>query len=525
MNLSAVEKRFFSENRSADTQEAQLVAYLQRQNDKLHFVEKTVNRIGYPRWDKTVAVTKAGTTKAGRGNTADSSDMFYIPFVREDENFVNASMWIKAQPGDTSFDYMCDWQYKIRPYSHTLQDSTAENFALFFMMMDNRTFGYTKFTILDSNLFSDGQPYSGNGRSIGIMNTASSGKANKLFVENQEVCAFVYHCGTPNDPACNDEDGCDFMVFYEGGAISCPTGACYIVDVQFCDDSWPVGGGGGAGGGSSGGNGGNGGNGGSGGSGSGNGGGGGTPPDCTNPLGNISGRPNVVDPCSGGWEPDLGDEPPPGPACDAFITELQNDATFSNNFKSLNNTATTGLNYEKGFSVVNRANNQYVAKQGTNSNNEIEWNIPANTKVEGILHSHFQGLNSIFSPKDIVFMAQIFLKGYAKDTNNLYFGMTGHNNLYPYLVKITNPAKFRIFAKNIAGENGNDQAKIDKFIDSYEKKLNSPVEENNTKEFLKMMQQMGVGTGMTLYRGNDDCNQWTKLAIDAFDDIIATNCS
>lgn len=82
-----------------------------------------------------------------------------------------------------------------------------------------------------------------------------------------------------------------------------------------------------------------------------------------------------------------------------------------------------------------------------NWHNEITWNIPANTTVEGLLHSHFHGRNSIFSPQDVIFMAQIFLQGYAKDSNNLYIGMTGHNNIYPYLLKITNTARFRTFAK------------------------------------------------------------------------------
>jgi hypothetical protein len=238
----------------------------------------------------------------------------------------------------------------------------------------------------------------------------------------------------------------------------------------------------------------------------------------------LAGRTNIVDPCGPGWVPDYGDDPPPQQACDSFIDSLQNDATFADKFKSLNNTATTNLNYEKGFSVVDRATNQYIPKQGDNWNNEIIWNIPAGTKVEGILHSHFHGRNSIFSPQDVIFMAQIFLQGYAKDTNNLYIGMTGHNNLYPYLLKITNASKFRNFAKKIAGENGDDKYKMDQFISNYERLLNSPVEENNTKAFLKMMQEMGVGTGLSLYRGNEDCKEWTKINLDSFDDIIPTNC-
>jgi hypothetical protein len=43
----------------------------------------------------------------------------------------------------------------------------------------------------------------------------------------------------------------------------------------------------------------------------------------------------------------------------------KDDATFANNIQIINNTATTNLNYEKGFSVVDRATNQYIPKQET----------------------------------------------------------------------------------------------------------------------------------------------------------------
>jgi len=514
-SINAIEQKFFNTHRTADASEKAIVEYMKRQNDKLHFVAQTVKQIGYPRWDKAIAVSKTDASVNGRGQTVDSANIYYVPFVRDSENFVNASLLISTELNDTTFEYKCNWQYKNFTYGTPHQDSTAERYALFFMIMDYRTFGYTQFKITDTNLFYNNHPYNGNGRRIGLTISNQGGKGYSAYVENLEVCAYYYHCGTPDAAVCNDADGCDFL--------DCSTGECYLSDVEFCDDSWPVGGGGGGGAGNGGGNGG--GTGGAGGTGGGSGsGGGGTPPECGEPLQPLAGRTNIVDPCGPGWVPDYGDDPPPQQACDSFIDSLQNDATFADKFKSLNNTATTNLNYEKGFSVVDRATNQYIPKQGDNWNNEIIWNIPAGTKVEGILHSHFHGRNSIFSPQDVIFMAQIFLQGYAKDTNNLYIGMTGHNNLYPYLLKITNASKFRNFAKKIAGENGDDKYKMDQFISNYERLLNSPVEENNTKAFLKMMQEMGVGTGLSLYRGNEDCKEWTKINLDSFDDIIPTNC-
>jgi hypothetical protein len=104
---------------------------------------------------------------------------------------------------------------------------------------------------------------------------------------------------------------------------------------------------------------------------------------------------------------------PPQQACDSFIDSLQNDATFADKFKSLTIRQLQILIMKKGFRLLTGLQiNIYQSRRQLN--NEIIWNIPSGTKVEGILHSHFHGRNSIFSPQDVIFMAQIFLQGYAK---------------------------------------------------------------------------------------------------------------
>jgi hypothetical protein len=220
---------------------------MKRQNDKLHFVAQTVKQIGYPRWDKAIAVSKTDASVNGRGQTGDSANIYYVPFVRDSENYVNASLLISTELNDTTFEYKCNWQYKNFTYGTPHQDSTAERYALFFLIMDYRTFGYTQFKITDTNLFYNNHPYNGNGRRIGLTISNQGGKGYSAYVENLEVCAYYYHCGTPDAAVCNDADGCDFL--------DCPTGECTFPMLNF-DDSWPVGGGGGGGAGNGGGNGG-----------------------------------------------------------------------------------------------------------------------------------------------------------------------------------------------------------------------------------------------------------------------------
>ncbi len=77
--------------------------YIQRANDKDNFVEKIISRVGYPRWDKSVI--RKGNLVNGRGAT-DSTDITYIPFVRDSQNYVNATLGIFTSPSDTMLKFI-----------------------------------------------------------------------------------------------------------------------------------------------------------------------------------------------------------------------------------------------------------------------------------------------------------------------------------------------------------------------------------------------------------------------------------
>ena len=99
----SVESKFFNSHRTNTAEENALINFLQRKNNKEHFVAKTVAQIGYPRWDKmlkksnkkTLVVGDAAVMGTGGSTTAD--DVYYIPFVRDAQNYVNAAMVIKNQ--------------------------------------------------------------------------------------------------------------------------------------------------------------------------------------------------------------------------------------------------------------------------------------------------------------------------------------------------------------------------------------------------------------------------------------------
>ena len=214
--FTPAENKFFNSHRSADPVEKTIVAFLIKENSKKHFVEKTVDQIGYPRWDKIVKRSKTTATAAGisvmsaDGNTsANTSDVYYIPFARDSQNYVNASMVIKASPTDTSINYLCDWQYSSKVHGSANVDTTAESYALFFMRLDNHTFGHTLYDLTDLSLFPKSLPRAGKKR-LGFASNSNQpilGQSNRLA--SVEVCYDIYVCGAPDSYEC--AKGCDYL--------------------------------------------------------------------------------------------------------------------------------------------------------------------------------------------------------------------------------------------------------------------------------------------------------------------------
>ena len=111
----SIESKFFETNRSSNEEEKKIIEFLKRKNNQYKFVEKTVNQIGYPRWDKVVKQKQQTQLITNQSNaTATSSDNngttnnYIIPFVRDSQNYVNATMVLTTTPTDTTINYLCD---------------------------------------------------------------------------------------------------------------------------------------------------------------------------------------------------------------------------------------------------------------------------------------------------------------------------------------------------------------------------------------------------------------------------------
>lgn len=220
--------------------------------------------------------------------------------------------------------------------------------------------------------------------------------------------------------------------------------------------------------------------------------------------------PPCEEDCDGGWVILL-----PRGACDTFIDNLQNNATFAANFKLLTEPAVLSLGYEKGYYVNDVAGSNYTPIQGTPNNKIIQLDGSITDPMDGFIHVHTYGLGlaPMFSPGDVLIMARAYLGGHAKDTNNLFFGVA-HSSGPPYLIKVTNPNKFRKFAEKIVKSEA-ETKENKRFSEKYKKSFNSTNTSYNEKEFLEMLRDLWADNGITLYRAeNNNCTKWIKLQLD-----------
>ena len=313
--MPSTEDKFFNSHRSSNLTEKALVEFVKRENSKEHFVGQTVDQIGYPRWDKIIKQSKANAKVSNASvaqgnknfsiNENSSVTIYYVPFVRDSQNYVNATMVIKASAKDTTINYLCDWQYRNKKHGILQIDTTAESYALFFMRIDNWTLGHTKFNITDPSLFVSSSYPQTSSKQISFVKQSSQSVSSQgvaTFLELVDDCTGIYVCvsGTSSSVAPENNCNCGQNNHYSTESLAMP---CYYMG-GWCNDSEDdsgddgigiIGGDGGGGGG---------------GGGSSSSGGGGVPPSpCNTTVTTLSAQKSVAtfqaQPCDGnpGWEP------------------------------------------------------------------------------------------------------------------------------------------------------------------------------------------------------------------------------
>jgi len=143
--------KFFTNHQSQDATIVAAENFVKQQNEKYKFLSSLTKRIGLPYWDKSMVFSRL---YAAKGSSSDSVSVVYIPFARDSEKTVNATLIITMKPADTTFRFLYDWQYPEYGFDTTtnMQRWSAKDIFHIFTLFDKNIFGVNKFLITDKNL-------------------------------------------------------------------------------------------------------------------------------------------------------------------------------------------------------------------------------------------------------------------------------------------------------------------------------------------------------------------------------------
>ncbi len=496
-----LKRDFFDAPANTDPAVLRIISEIRRRNEIKEFIPDFVKHNGYAVWDKAI---KSLSTKKSQGRdsnlngaTSSADTIIFIPLVFEDRNQVIG--FIKAVINNEIYlNYSLKEFYKNYSFDPSSVDIKAEEFAEAIMYLDAMVYEKKSFKIIDKRLYHPNSDYSDtpNIKKIIVVEPDLSRLASICYHTNVITITANWHC-THSPIYCYPTcDECPTCVDYSVGVST----EFHCFDEEIGGD--PTGGGSSDGGGRA-----------------------SIPPyfPCVStPIPLLPGDP--LPPCpppsdDPGWEPTTTANP-----CDAYIQALKADANFASKFKELGQPGVISLTYEKGYLVQDRITNNYVSKDGSGNANggSIPWTNLQN--ISGTLHSHYSSLQQMFSPQDVISLANSYIHNEGSDPANLFEGVNTASG--PYLIKVIDAAKFAIFANKIAGTEAKEKKFRERYKDSF-LWIGNP--SSNEMEFLKMLNDYGAASGLGFYRGNSDCNQWTSLKLERHasgpDTIETTDCN
>lgn len=206
-----------------------------------------------------------------------------------------------------------------------------------------------------------------------------------------------------------------------------------------------------------------------------------------------------------------GNSPPPAPfdPC-TLINKLQNDALFKQ--KMINLQTATAYNFESVFVVYNNptpnslplSSFRFLPFNGTIS--QPKANYPYHPVIKGVMHSHYEGLLSVYSVDDL---EDIYLKLLNPAVTDDFFSALVTKSGTRYLLSIADKAKFIAFGNKYLSSDTKIKDLSKLFSSSkYNIKTNTN-NEGNEKGFMKMMTELNVG--VNVFSGNSDFTEWRKL--------------
>ena len=206
------------------------------------------------------------------------------------------------------------------------------------------------------------------------------------------------------------------------------------------------------------------------------------------------------------------------------MNKLKADTGFRDEMVELK-TAADDENVEKGITLYNKTgvaplNDKYLydPSSGTPNNPQINHSYYANT--QGYVHTHYEGLISIFSVKDLFDMYNIMKN--ASVTDDFFYGLITEAGS-AYILQIEDRAAFIAFGDaNLSNEN--KRFKFTSILVEHYDVTNNGSVQNNEDGIVKMLHRKNAGLAM--FKPTDDTfTDYVKLEYDSGGDDTETNCN
>lgn len=219
-----------------------------------------------------------------------------------------------------------------------------------------------------------------------------------------------------------------------------------------------------------------------------------------------------------------------------LIKNLKKDVEFKNKLASFKNSAATD-NFEKYSVVYNDPTpNTTAGQEDAYDYEDFQGAEDAqggaytgNSTMQGVIHTHYEGLTSIFSPDDLQDMYNQMI--YPDITDDFFIGVVTAQGT-AYILQVVDRQAFI----NFGNEHLSSDERIRNFTSKFYKgkyNLTSSNRANNEKNFLKMMDDLGTGLSLsgTTYMpsATTSPNLFSNLQVKTIDDLTQnvknTNCN
>lgn len=222
----------------------------------------------------------------------------------------------------------------------------------------------------------------------------------------------------------------------------------------------------------------------------------------------------------GGGGNEVGEEPPPNPCKTA--KKLATNTEFKEICDLLKSVADdTLVNREAGYSY--KLNGETGVDEtlmvGKDGEKGIEFTMPAE-KFDGFIHTHYEGLLSVFSPDDIFAMSELYLAEKMVNPGTFTMGVVTASGTR-YLLMIENLDEFSAYANKLVKE-----STLDLFTGVYANYFNiKPTNstENNEKAFLQFLET--THSGLKLLKGDATFSNWSRRSVNDNGVVVDNPCN